>query len=769
MACGISSKLERIGNFRVFYESNIHDQKRTTVYVHHVPVARFDPENLDEQKLAAIELVELHGCSQSMAGKICGLHRNTVFKAIRIKKYLGVEAVFEDNRGPNGPSKYIGNLRSHIKALLNKHPDWTDQQIAEKAALDFSVKVSRSAVARIRSEKYDRQSKNPTKEQLIKMAREADEIDKRIFDERQLEFNFEHDEEIRDKSIKSSQEPPPKPVKISEKNLIGRLQKGERFNFSGALMHHLFLSEIGFSDIVSPLCSPTTATYDACDILGSCFFTAALGIPSIESLKLVNASEFGILLGVNRAPDKETIRERLVGYATQRQSGSMIDGFAKTLLERDFIDRGVFFIDGHFLPYYGLSLIAKGYHTVRRTAMRGNELYAVTDQQGRVLFFITESNEIDFRPIIDRCAQKLIDYGVSRPILVFDRGGYGIHFFSQLDEKADFITWAKHLGDKALSNFDDSFFTVCLLHNGKKYRAGATTRTVSESIQTAKKQGRDKASSMKLRLVVLENMETKKRVGIYTNNESKPVHCIAQYMLSRWGDSENVFKKMMSRFNLNYHPGYDIKELENQPLIENPAIPPIKKAIRSLKKDVSELERDMLVIEAKQHKRRDKRLDVKRSKIEKELAEKREDIIAFEQKLSELPEKLSIIETLKGKAMNRCDLEKKRLYDLAQFMAYNSRERLAEVFRNCYDDSRDILQVLDMICDRDGYVKLSGQTLIVVLDWIENRKHREAAIRFCRLLNQKEIKMEGHMKLKLSFHISRYPIHGGGRQKHNLL
>jgi hypothetical protein len=177
----------------------------------------------------------------------------------------------------------------------------------------------------------------------------------------------------------------------------------------------------------------------------------------------------------------------------------------------------------------------------------------------------------------------------------------------------------------------------------------------------------------------------------------------------------------------------------------------------------------MLVIEAKQHKRRDKRLDVKRSKIEKELAEKREDIIAFEQKLSELPEKLSIIETLKGKAMNRCDLEKKRLYDLAQFMAYNSRERLAEVFRNCYDDSRDILQVLDMICDRDGYVKLSGQTLIVVLDWIENRKHREAAIRFCRLLNQKEIKMEGHMKLKLSFHISRYPIHGGGRQMHNLL
>ena len=203
-------------------------------------------------------------------------------------------------------------------------------------------------------------------------------------------------------------------------------------------------------------------------------------------------------------------------------------------------------------------------------------------------------------------------------------------------------------------------------------------------------------------------------------------------------------------------------------LIENPAIPPIKKAIRTLKKDVSELEKDMLVIEAKQHRRHDKRRDVIRSKIEKELKEKQEDIVAFEQKLSELPEKLSIVEALKGKVMKRCDLEKKRLYDLAQFIAYNSRERLAEVFRGCYDDTRDILQVLDMICQRAGYVKLSGQTLIVVLDWIENKKHRDAAIKFCRLLNQKEMKMEGRMKFKLSFHISRYPIHGETGRMHNL-
>lgn len=60
--------------------------------------------------------------------------------------------------------------------------------------------------------------------------------------------------------------------------------------------------------------------------------------------------------------------------------------------------------------------------------------------------------------------------------------------------------------------------------------------------------------------------------------------------------------------------------------------------------------------------------------------------------------------------MSRSDLEKKKLYDLMQFMAFHSRERLVKIFRDCYDDHRDIKQVLDMITTRAGYVKLIGQT-----------------------------------------------------------
>ena len=263
----------RIEGFRIYTETNSFGYKRVTVYVDYVPVVQFDPENLDEQKLAAIELVERHNCSQTVAGKICGLHRNTVFKALRIKRILGIEAIFKDNRGPNGPSKYVGDLRAHIKKLLRKHPQWTDQQIADQAASDFSTKVPRSSIARIRTEKEDKNRKNPSKAQLVKMAKEADEIDRQRFDTRQLELNFTHDEDIKTKSEESLQEPPAKPTNISDERLVDRLVKGERFNFSGALMHYLFLSEIGFSNIVSQFNNVPFTTYGVGDILGVVFLS----------------------------------------------------------------------------------------------------------------------------------------------------------------------------------------------------------------------------------------------------------------------------------------------------------------------------------------------------------------------------------------------------------------------------------------------------------------------------------------------------------------
>ena len=752
----------RIDDFLIFREQDRRRNTIKTVFLNYIPVARFDIDKVNERKLAAIELVECRLADQKTAGEICGFHRNTISKIIQIKEHLGIEAVLRDERGLKSAYKYVESVRSHIQQLLEKWPDWSDQAIADQASIELEMTVSRSSVARIRvgEENTIVAQELPGKQELLELARIAESIDMKKIDSRQLALNFERDPVLREKQEEFSREESPQAEKQTDKELLLRLETGERSHFAGGFMHHLFLHEIGFSGLLSPLQDSGGVTYRNAEILATLYHSVTQQIPSIEALKLENASEFGLLIGCARSPEKETIRERLIKMAEKYVSDSLTDGFAHRLLELNRIDTEVFFIDGHFLPYYGLQVIAKGYFTVRRLAMKGNELYAVTDLSGKPLFFITESNEIDFRPIIGRCADKLIDYGIDRPMLVFDRGGYGIHFFKQLSEKADFVTWAKYVGDKSLGRFHDDSFHTGLFFADKRYLVAEELRTVTESIQTARKEGRKIPVSVQLRLVVLKNVATGDRLGIYTSDTEKPACDIGYYMLQRWGDSENFFKEMMSRYNLDYHPGYDIEQLKSQPLVDNPEVVIINKAVKILGREIQELEKNILVCEAKYARRADKRLLTKKGKLKLEIQEKQNDIAQFEKRLITLPKKVSILSILSGKPMSRCDLEKKRLYDLMQIMAFHSRESLVKIFERCYDDNRDRKQVLDMITARPGYVKLVGQTLVIILDWIENRKHRDAAIRLCQLLNQKSFRLAGRLNVKLFFHVSSIPHYG---------
>lgn len=263
------------------------------------------------------------------------------------------------------------------------------------------------------------------------------------------------------------------------------------------------------------------------DIMGTFFHSVTQGIRSVEALKLHNPCEFGLLIGRLCSPDRRTLRDQLKQMGQRYASLELIDRFARQFLFRGRIDPEVFFIDGHFLPYDGLSVIAKGYYTVRRMAMKGNALYLMTDLQGRPLFFITESNEIDFRPIITRAARKLVTYGIERPIMVFDRGGYGIHFFSELSNVADFVTWSKYVSKQTLGSLPEPSFTDEVCVPDGRFLVGETTHEAQESAQTAKKGGRETPTSMELRLVVLKDEDTNDRTWIFTNNLSKPAKVIA--------------------------------------------------------------------------------------------------------------------------------------------------------------------------------------------------------------------------------------------------
>lgn len=755
---GYNEKINK--NIIVSNQKDKNDQLTSTVYYNYIPVAKFKQDILSERKLAAVGLVERKICNHITAAKICGFHRNSIGSFLMIKDTLGIEELIKENRGLKQPLKYHDDVRKTIERLLSEHPDWSDQHIARQAAIELDMDIHRSSVARIRvsnSPVADDQA-FLSKDRLIELSKIASRIDQDQHhrDHRQLELNFEVDQQFKEKKEQLEKLEPLHSANKTEQHLIERLRQGERTPFAGCFMHHLFLQEINCATLLDCLPVVSGNTYQYTDVLMTLYFSIAIGLKSIESMKLINSNDLGCLTGQDRCPDKDVIRKKLQQLSEFNLSEQFIDRFARILLEQQRIDPEVFFIDGHFLPYYGLQVIAKGYYTVRRLAMKGNELYVISDLNGRYLFSFTESNEIDFRPIISRAADKLISYGIERPILTFDRGGYGIRFFSELDQKADFVTWAKYLDNKQLARLDEEDFTEGLLLNNKSYLVSEQIREVSEAAQTAKKEGRDQPIKILLRLVVIEDVDSKRRLGIYTNNKEKRASDIAYYMLSRWGDSENLYKELMAKFNLNYHPGYDIDALQDQPFVDNPDIVLIKEAIGILETEINQLSQSQQDIQNRLNKRHDKRLTKKLSKVVKELAEKEQDKLNFEEKLKSLPDKVSILELLKGKPMSRCDLEKKKLYDLMQFMVLHSNERLEDLFRPYYKDKRDIKPVLRMITQQAGFLKLIGDTLIVLLDRIELEKYRLPAEQLCHQLNRMNIVLYGRVKTKLYFNVSKF-------------
>lgn len=239
-------KTEKVGGLSVWTDLDPNGKTTVTVYFEYRPVVSFDLQKINERRLAVVQLVDLGYCKNRIAGRICGFHRNTVGKLLRTKRLLGIEAIFEDNRGPKAPWKYINGIRKTIKKLIREHPDWTDNRIADTAAKQLELTISRSAVARIRIANQDTKIEQPTKHDLEELAKIADSIDLKQHDERQLSFNFEADPEFKKQVDKFADEDAPKPQTDTDKEFLDRLQQGQRNVFAGMLFHHLFLDYIKF-------------------------------------------------------------------------------------------------------------------------------------------------------------------------------------------------------------------------------------------------------------------------------------------------------------------------------------------------------------------------------------------------------------------------------------------------------------------------------------------------------------------------------------------
>jgi len=732
------------------------------VFYGYLPLVRFNPHDWVDKRLAAVRLADEFEIPHHYVARICGVHRDTVSQWVKTKRLLGIRYLLGKDRGPKAPWKLVDDIVRHIDQLVTEQPDIKNHQIV--AILNKSgVDISETSVRRIRNRNQQPSLKQelaspPTS--LDQMAQIARRIEKYELPQLEMQMFTEqlgtaiNDPDRYDYEAQYR-------LTASDRAYLELLRAGQRCKYVGGLLYSPVLSQLHFNEIIettyAQLYNEQKTTYPLTAIFQALFYMLFFHFPSIESLKKANRNDYGILIGQRQLPVPKLIHQVLNQLTGFNRCSKLMKDFASQFVNNNLINVGLLYFDEHFLPYYGIEHIAAGFFSQRRLAIGGNYQFWAHDKNGHPFFVITTSAQLKLREMIPNMIQRAQQItGKQKLTIVFDRGGYDIKLFEAINHygTVTFITWAKYISDKTLNKIPvDKYqdFSVIIDDKPVKYKLYDTTTTIKEG-RTKANQGRE-LKTLTVRMIVLWRLSTDKKTALYVNDFQSPMQRLAEPMIRRWGAQENIFQKMMRRYNLNYHPGYYLEELINQPLVNNPDIKKIKKAIKELElaiiKDKSHLATRLLNL-----KRVNISVEKYRNRQTKSLSkikDKQQQLDKLKRELETKPAQISIVELLAGKKMSHFDLEKKKIYDVIQIIAYNSEQMLLELFRKYYHDKRDIEQILDKIINHGGAIKLYNAKLYVLLDPIATPRYRLAAMELCQKINQMQPRTNDRFRFPIFF------------------
>jgi len=458
-----------------------------------------------------------------------------------------------------------------------------------------------------------------------------------------------------------------------------------------------------------------------------------------------------------------TLRRFLHKVRELNKSEELIDEFALMYLKLGIAKWGVVYIDGHFLPYYGIYPISKGWHGVRKIPMKGSYNFIGVDAKFTPWIFLVRSSSEDLLQKIPEMLEKAKkigrDIGLSEKvvddlIIVFDREGYSAELYRFIDgrdrkdkkRRAIFISWAKYsdkwVNDIAEDRFDRSVEVKYEIQHSKEIKYFQTKRTMN-------KYG-------VIRAIVIQSGKIRKRSVIYTNAKDTEIDAekIIELLCRRWGE-ESLIKELMLKHLINYSPGYVFEELEEQPMVDNPEIKQLKKEKAGRATELHKLKLQLADWIIKQP---DKAAfeDLKETKIQllADIAKTDNEILLLNRQIDKTPKKIRFDQINDGARLLKLNYEKKRFLDCIKVFAYNLEKKMCGLLLNYYDKQKEVLPALSMIVNRGGYVKLEAGELKVQLRRFINSEIDYAARHICEDFNRMNPVTSDNHRLPIRYEVS---------------
>jgi transposase len=397
---------------------------------------------------------------------------------------------------------------------------------------------------------------------------------------------------------------------------------------------------------------------------------ALVRIKSTEGLTNHAPGEFGLVLGLDRAPEMKTARRKLAELAGRGRALEFSRAFSERWAEENPEALGYLYIDGHVRPYHGRKYkLPKTHVQRRRLCMPATIDYWVNDANAEPLLFVTAPANEGLLAMMD---QELLPEirrlaGDDRRVtLIFDREGWSPKRFKKWKKAGfDVITYRKgEYRDWQHRCFKEVTVEVC----GRKVKYLLAERTVRVA----------KGFHMReVRRLCDDGHQT----SVVTTRRDLSLDTVALRMFSRW-QQENFFRYMRHEFALDHLPTTAVEPADPERSVPNPAVKEKKRELGRVKAKLAKAEQayGQKAHDNQEQKRRTVRgFKITHAELGREIKRLRSTRKRLEAEVKALPARVPVREVMDGEPIVRLERERKTMTDTFKMVAYRAETQLANL------------------------------------------------------------------------------------------
>ena len=482
--------------------------------------------------------------------------------------------------------------------------------------------------------------------------------------------------------------------------------ESQHTRYAGAMLLYAALQRVGVWDVLAGLgvSAGPSRCFGWAQTVACIVFCFALRFRSVEDWKNGLRRDLGVLIGESAAPSVLTVRTKVKALAESVDPVAFSRDMLQRYLALEPVWEGLYYVDGHFCPYYGHHPTPKGWDAKRRLAAKGHTDVYFHDAKGRVLFFFSQPlNDSLARAIPGAVAEIRRAHGDQPFTLVFDRGGYSGDAFRFLQaEGIGFITYLKGRSARRRypsKRFHSGWFSFeGKRHTYRQFEKKTRLKAVG-SIRTILFLGDDGQQ-----IPVLTNLAAAAR-------PAKIVHCLRL----RWRQ-ENSFKFLSENYAIDQIIQYGAALETQGRLVPNPKRKALKEQVRTLSKQIQSLEAELgraLDDNDESRRRTTRGLKIAKADLRRQISKQRQALSRLENRLRHTPGQISAQKVDKQRALLRED--RRLLVNAVKLAAANAERMLALRFDRVYQCPKDAFSIFRALLHLPGIVRPSGPDHVDVI------------------------------------------------------